>query len=326
MGESTGQRQTGYARGMMPFADLHTLPRQLRHPAVRDLAWVILSPPLLREAPGPQRHPLRASHWAADPGRLADWLRALDQAPTPLLDWLARLTSRRLGLYYEALWQFTLRQAPGIELLAANLAIREGGHTLGELDILLRDCEGDHHLELAIKLYLGPPDADGRDPEHWLGPGCHDRLGRKLAHLAEHQLPMSRGPQGREVLARLGLDQVQGHLWLGGYLFYPVAGHTLAPAGANPEHLRGGWLHRRDWLAQPHHRWLPLPRQAWLAPARVAAQDCWSATRFEAWQAALEPHAPAHLLARLEEQDDGAWEEVERVFLVADSWPHLPPR
>lgn len=311
---------------MIPFADLQPLPRQLRHPAVRDLAWVILSPPLLCQAPGPQRHPLHASHWAEDPQRLAAWLHALDQAPEPLLAWLARLTSRRLGLYYEALWQFALRQAPGVELLAANLAIRDGGRTLGELDIVLRDRDGDHHLELAIKLYLGPPASDGRDPQAWLGPGCHDRLGHKLAHLAGHQLPMSRGPQSRAVLAGLGLEQLQGHLWLGGYLFYPSTGDTLPPEGANPDHLRGGWLRQGDWIAQPGQRWQPLPRQAWLAAARLSAQDCWGTAQFEAWRTGLEPHAPAQLLARLHEQEDGAWEEVERVFLVADSWPDLPPR
>ncbi|WP_110995855.1 DUF1853 family protein [Pseudomonas sichuanensis] len=325
MGESTGQRQTGYARGMMPFADLAPLPRQLRHPAVRDLAWTILSPPLLQDAPQPQRHPLHASGWADDPARLADWLRALDQAPAPLLEGLARLSSRRLGLYYEALWQFALRQAPGIELLAANLAIRDGGHTLGELDILLRDREGDHHLELAIKLYLGPSTGKGSDPADWLGPGCHDRLGQKLAHLAQHQLPMSSGPHSRQVLDALGVNKVQAHLWLGGYLFYPLAGPPARPpSGSNPEHLRGGWLHRRDWAYDPAQRWQPLPRHAWLAPAHLAPGDSLSAAQFQAWLAGLDAHAPAQLLARMTQQADGGWEEVERVFLVADSWPHLP--
>ncbi|UVL20846.1 DUF1853 family protein [Pseudomonas sp. B21-023] len=326
MGERTGQRQTGYARRMTPFADLEPLPRQLRHPAVRDLAWALLSPPLLAQAGCPQRHPLQGSAWADDPQRLGQWLVTLDQEPAPLLDWLARLNSRRLGLYYESLWQFALQQAPGIELLAANLAIRDGGHTLGELDILLRDREGDHHLELAIKLYLGPPSGDGGDPGLWLGPGCHDRLGRKLAHLVQHQLPMSSGPQSHTVLAGLGLDRVQAHLWLGGYLFYPRSGHTRPPDGANPRHLRGGWLRQSEWSEADNGCWQPLPRQAWLAPARFEAQACWNATRFTAWRQGLEPDAHAHLLCRVEEQADGTWEEVERMFLVADNWPHLPPR
>ncbi|MFK3680543.1 DUF1853 family protein [Pseudomonas sp. NPDC088890] len=328
MGETTGQRQTGYARRMTPFTDLSDLPRQLQRPHVRDLAWAILSPPLLDDPPCPQRHPLAASAWAADPQRLAHWLRALDRDEHALRDWLARLTSRRLGLYYESLWQFALSHAPGVELLAANLAIREGGHTLGELDILLRDCQGVHHLELAIKLYLGPPGGDGHDPAHWLGPGCHDRLDLKLAHLLGHQLPISARPQSRAILATLGVSEVQAHLWLGGYLFYPSPGHAQPPAGANAQHLRGRWLHRRDWLAYRSRladgRWQPLARHEWLAPARIEQPACWTAERFDSWLAQLDGFAPAQLLVRLEQGEDGAWQEVERVFLVADSWPHLP--
>ncbi|WP_265309277.1 DUF1853 family protein, partial [Pseudomonas aeruginosa] len=44
---------------------------------------------------------------------------------------------RSLGLYYEHLWQFALEQAPDVRLIAANLPVRDGGHTLGELDLLL---------------------------------------------------------------------------------------------------------------------------------------------------------------------------------------------
>lgn len=323
MGETTGQRQTGYARRMMPFALLHDLPRQLRRPAVRDLAWALLSPPLLSAPPCPQRHPLAGSLWADRPQGLERWLRALDDDDRPLREWLAQLGSRRLGHYYERLWQFALGQAPGIEVLAANLAIRDSGRTLGELDVLLRDRDGVHHLELAIKLYLGPEHA-GQDPATWLGPGCHDRLGSKLAHLARHQLPMSHSAHSREVLAQLGVGQVQAHVWLGGYLFYPWPGQAEPPQGANPQHLRGRWLRRRDWVLAEGERWQPLQRHAWLAPARVEAADCWEVEQFAAWLHLLQRQAPAHLLVRLEREADGAWQEAERVFLVADSWPLAP--
>jgi hypothetical protein len=85
-----------------------------------------------------------------------------------LREGLARLSSRRLGLYYEALWQFALRQAPGIELLAANLAIRDGGHTLGELDMLLRDRDGVITWSWRSSCTWGPV-RDGQRPADWLG-------------------------------------------------------------------------------------------------------------------------------------------------------------
>lgn len=317
-----------YARNMTPFPLLTNLPSQLRQPAVRDLAWALLSPPLLAQTPWPQRHPLQASRWSQQPDALADWLLSLDVDSHDLQQWLSQRSIRRLGLYYERLWQFALHAAPGVEVLAANLPIRQHGHTLGELDMLLRDEEGVHHLELAIKLYLGQPSCNGTDLAHWLGPGSHDRLDLKLTHLGQHQLPLSTRAEAQQRLTELDIQQPQAALWLGGYLFYPWQQPSYtAPAEGNPEHLRGRWLHRADWSDFAMHtpgQWQPLDRHAWLAPACIEEACLWPLEHFNQWLAALPSDANAQLLVRLIEGPQNDWLEAERVFLVNDHWPAQP--
>ncbi|WP_031303529.1 DUF1853 family protein, partial [Pseudomonas sp. EGD-AK9] len=71
----------------------------------------------------------------------------------------------------------------------------------------------------------------------------------------------------------------------------------------------------------PPSVWQPLPRLAWLAPARVDAEQRWSGERLQQWLDALPAQAGAQLLVSLEEAADGSWQEVQRIFLVGDQWP-----
>lgn len=314
---------------MNPFAAITDLPQRLTQPAVRDLAWALVSPPLLDQASTWQRYPLAESPWAHEPGLLADWLLRQDQEPAPLLAWLSRSSIRRLGLYYERLWQFALHAAPGVEILAANLPIRQSGHTLGELDLLLRDASGVHHLELAIKFYLGKPSANQVGPTQWIGPGSHDRLDLKLDHLVSRQLPLSAHPQARPALDALTRETIKAGMWVGGYLFYPQFGHCEPPDGVHPDHHRGGWLHRRDWPAfqatDADRCWQPLPRHAWLSPARLPLEEGWSRQRLQTWLEALPENAGAQLLVDLQPDAEGYLQERSRLFLVADDWPNSNP-
>jgi len=59
----------------------------------------------------------------------------------------------------------------------------------------------------------------------------------------------------------------------------------------------------------------------WLLPA-CRNRTCGPRTRLAEWLAGDPARARAQLLVRLEPHASGDWLEQERLFLVADDWPH----
>lgn len=303
----------------------------LREPAVRDLAWLLLSPDLLRPQP-----PTGA---LADPfdtpqelqATLA-WLRVLDAAPELLHQDLAATRITRLGRYAERLLGFFLRHGPATQLIAAGVPLRHAGLTLGECDFLVQTRQGTRlHWELAVKCYLHAGDANGGDAHggkaarlaDYVGPGLKDRFDLKLAHLLHHQLPLS----AREEFASTGYAGAwTPQMFIKGWLFYRHGEAPADPAELDPAHGRGWWVTRRDWpaFAAAHaSRWRALPRLEWLAPrhqtqAGADAACCVDANALAA-QTTLE-HGPTMVAAFI---DDNAGHLLERSrgFIVPDDWP-----
>lgn len=295
---------------MLLGPDLQTLPEQLATPAVRDLAWALVSPPLVVPAQFPIRHPLSASGWAQRPDTLADWLQQLDQQPSELLAFLAERRTQRLGRYYEALWQFALLAAPDLTLHLSQLQVIEQGRTLGELDAIIEDDEGLHHVEFAIKFYMGPTQGDGSNPHLWLGPDPRDSLGQKLDHLQHRQLRLTEQEPAQALLRQHGLTQPKPSAWLSGYLFAPITGCQY-PQGAQANSHQ--WLHPTQWPEQePIADWLCLPRSAWLSPAQAIHPAL----------CRLLPCEHAQQLARLDGHQSPS-KEIQRRFLMPTTWPRL---
>jgi uncharacterized protein len=303
----------------------------LREPAVRDLAWLLLSADLLR--------PQLPTGALADPfdtpqelqATLA-WLRALDAAAQPLLLHLAATRITRLGRYAERLLGFFLQHGPAAQLIAAGVPLRHAGVTLGECDFLVQTRQGTRlHWELAVKCYLHAGDANGTEVARladYVGPNLKDRFDLKLAHLLHHQLPLS----AREEFASTGYAGAwTPQMFVKGWLFYRQGEAPVDPAELDPAHGRGWWVTRRDWpaFAASHARkWRALPRLEWLAPRyqTQAGTDgaCYVDADALVAQSSLE-HGPA-MVAAFVDDDAGHLLERSRGFIVPDDWPEHAQR
>lgn len=311
-----------------------------RHPAVRDLAWVLGAPPLL-QAPRPATPDsprwLDAAWCQRRLQDSTDWLRRLDADPTPLLTHLAHEHDHRLGSHFESLLAFWLGwpDNPACTLVARNLPIREAGRTLGELDFLVRDRHSGElqHWEVAVKFFLGVrPGGAARD---WIGPGLRDRLDLKLVRLRTHQLRLTRTPAARAQLQALGLETPTPVCLVKGRLFYPagVARPAWAPADAATDHPQGWWQDAAGLRAQwPDEdlRWIRLPKANWMT--EVTPDVVQSLTDTSPPQQAL-PESALPLPALLDTLPGGdartatcliglrQGHEVTRGFVVPAGWP-----
>jgi hypothetical protein len=252
--------------------------RRWRHPVVRDLAWVLASPPLLQ----PRGTGLRwlNTAWGERAFRASeDWLAALDQHPAPLHDLLTKRPGR-LGSYFESLLLFWLSWPgnPLYRLVGHNLAVRTKTRTLGELDFLVEERQSGtlQHWEVAVKFYLGV--APGGAHADWIGPGLRDRLDLKVERLLQHQLGLTTRPEAVGLLRHMDLPLPVPVCLLKGRLFYPSGARLAdwAPEGSAPGHQTGWWMPQAAFLEQHAGtplRWIRLPKEHWLTPVDLRMRD-----------------------------------------------------
>ncbi len=234
------------------------------HPQVRDLAFLLVCPPLIQQWPN-----LHVSTEAAIDlpdarfwqQKFADYrprLAQLDRHPAPLLRSITVWPEQRLGLYAEDLLAFWLGDVGWHEfaLLDRHRVVMDGRRTLGELDFLVENLDDGaiEHWELTVKFYLGH--ADFR-PSHWVGVNATDRLGRKLHHLAHRQFDPAR-------VAGLGVERRRAIIK--GRLFWPLDQPSMTGVDRfqwmAPAALVGHWGHRLPAFG----RWRAAQRAEWLTP------------------------------------------------------------
>lgn len=243
-------------------------------PAIRHLAWLCQAPQLLVS-------PMSFQPAQALPADYQDQLLRWDRHPETRPARLAEPAERRLGHYFERLYQVMLTDLLGWDILLKNQQIRAGGQTLGELDFLVRNTGTgalEHH-EIAIKYYLGVPEPG--PSTLWYGPNARDRLDLKVGRMLAHQSGMAQRPETQALLSDLGLSEViTPKIFMPGYLFYPDSGNVSVPEFVAGDHLRGHWRYASELEAQDVSNWVPLKKPHWIGPWRqieapdpVAAQE-----------------------------------------------------
>jgi hypothetical protein len=326
---------SGYPRVL-----LDTLVNTLRDRVVRDLAWLLLSANLLRPQP-PMGVLASAFETPQELQATLDWLRALDAAPHALHRDLATTRMSRLGRYAEWLLGWFLQHGPTARLIAAGVPLRRAGVTLGECDFLLQTQQGVRlHWELAVKCYLHAGEVSSQSAARladYVGPNLKDRFDLKLAHLLNHQLPLS----AREEFASVGhAGPWTPQMCIKGWLFYRYGERPADPVELDPAHGRGWWVTRSDWpdfAAQHASKWRPLPRLEWLAPRRVepaeqneprsgdeaAALHCVDAPTLTSQTSQTSDQQGPAMVVALTEDEAGNLIERSRGFIVPDEWPAM---
>lgn len=284
-------------------------------PILADLHWLLTSPSLIAPhalppdmADGNQQQ--GNTWWQALAGRLDDLL-----AP-PIGH-----AGFRLGRYAEFLLGEALARLPDVRLLASQLAVQDGGRSLGEYDFLVAQPAPQPllHIELAVKFFIALPVGERL---YYVGPALRDSLEIKLAHLFDRQLRLSQTPAGRAALPQAG--RVSPMAWLRGRLFYP-ASHPAAWSMLASDHLRGWWRRADEAIpsTDPKSTWRVLAKPNWLAPDTSAEPPInadelarYVAQHFAAhpWPLMLAEYAPI----------EAGGKEMARGMVLPANWPPAP--
>ena len=239
--------------------------KQFQHSAVRQLAFSIASPNILSSIPSElslqhafDLHP--NVFWQQQYENYHPRLLELDQNPQPLIDFLARLKSTRLGLRFEYLMWFWLQDDlyHHFKLIGHSIQIIQGKQTLGELDFLLLNTQTQkiEHWEVALKYYLAEANFSLK---HWYGLNRTDTLQRKLNHFTQKQFQFET-IQDQSIQERFAV--LKGQLYLPTVHKNILDSESLAsniPKWVNQARNLGHWGHHI-----PQKSYYRLQRQEWI--------------------------------------------------------------
>ena len=316
------------------------------HPVVSDLAWLLLSPKLFDNA----LDEFASFNQSSDMNATCDWLNHLDRKSqeTPhLLAQIERTKFRRLGIYFEALFAFWVKQGKqdkvhSFDMVIKNHQINDGKTTIGELDFLLMNHEEVYtHVETAVKFYLLNTNVNdtiekNKNWSSWIGPNARDRLDIKLQKLIEHQLPLLNNVDVKKdaTLNKTINKKIRSKHFLCGRFYLPIDSlQQLAelplrndlPHNANSKALTGVWLSKSQWLRSSlsSYHWIPLKKTEWMTGVSMSERKTRQVSYLDICKSLTHsppnPHKmlPLHLAYTKENS------EPQYLMIVEDHWPEI---
>ena len=214
-----------------------------RDKVVRDLSWVIASPPLLQNINHLKLF-FDKDYYVNEYNKFANKLRELDKDPKELTKHVEKRNTHLLGKYFESLVEFWLLSSDDKELLARNLQVFKGRNTIGEFDFVYRDLTNKkiYHIECAGKFYIAHKNVN--ELSNFIGPNAIDNLERKVNKIIDEQILLSKIDEGKEALLIEGVEEaVIPKIFLKGYLFYYAdlfyEKIFIQPESSEPDHPKG---------------------------------------------------------------------------------------
>jgi len=294
----------------------------LNNSIVRDLAWVIDSPPLIQ---GNVAHCswTTTNQWHRAYREFTTHLTAIKDNPRALQKLISEQTDRRLGHRFETLLTYWFNSSERYDIICQNLQVQDTNRTLGEFDFIVKDkqTKQTQHWEVACKFYLGIGDTN--NIENWHGPMLKDRLAIKYERMQSRQSRLSKQVAAKKMLAEMNTHIDQHICLMKGRLFYPISQQQpQKPSLISPDHQHGWWARPSQFTNQFQHqalRWRFLNKQQWLSTQLFDANDTFYSAEELANIFSTDSDRRPTCIAGFN-IDGITTEEVSRGFLVPKDW------